>query len=247
MEKTRKKVQGCFIDLVDKYEALDFINENIKMNNSLQIITINPEMIIKASHDKSIKEIINNADLILPDGVGIKIALKLKGIKQEQIRGVEFSYKILEMAQEKGYKVGFLGAKDEVIKLMSEKIKEKMPDLNIVYIRNGYFENDREIIEEIKNANPNIMLTALGFPKQEIMNSKLKELLPDCVTIGVGGSFDVWAGVVSEAPAIWRKLGLEWLYRTIKQPERFKRIFPTLPIFMFRSIIEVIGLLDGKK
>ena len=242
MKINRKKIQGCFIDLIKEDEALNYVSDIIKSNSSAQVVTINPDMIIKASKNNEIKELINKSDLILPDGVGIKIALKLKGIKQEQIRGVDFSYKLLKFAQENNLRVAFLGAKEEVITLMAEKIKREIPNLNIVYLRNGYFEDENEIINEIQRANPQILLSALGFPKQEIINSKLRNVLSNCISVGVGGSFDVWAGVVDEAPLIWRKLGIEWLYRTLKQPERFKRIFPTLPIFLFRSIIEMVGL-----
>ena len=241
MHDKREKIQGIYIDLVNEDDAFDKLREVIGSNHSAQIITINPEMIVKAHNDENLKNLINSSDLIIPDGIGVKIALKLKKIKQDQIRGVDFAYKLLKYAQENNYTVGFLGAKEDILCLTINKIKNDMPKINIVYSRNGYFDDENEIINEIQKAAPNIILTALGFPKQEIINFKLKKILQKSILIGVGGSFDVWSGTVQEAPPVWRKLGLEWLYRTIKQPERFKRIFPTLPIFLFRSIIEVVG------
>ena len=86
---------------------------------------------------------------------------------------------------------------------------------------------------------PDVVFTALGAPKQEIFNSEMRKILPQAVFIGIGGSFDVWSGVVQRAPVFWQKTGLEWLYRTVKEPQRFKRIFPTLPIFLIKVIIEV--------
>ena len=84
------------------------------------------------------------------------------------------------------------------------------------------------------------MFVALGAPKQEFFISELKEQMPNTIFIGVGGSFDVWSGITKRAPKIWQKLGLEWLYRTLKEPSRFKRIFPTLPMFLIRVIMETI-------
>ena len=109
-----------------------------------------------------------------------------------------------------------------------------------MYLRNGYFKNDEEIIKEIIDASPQILLVGLGSPKQEEIISKLKNNLTGCTMVGVGGSFDVFSGIVKESPEIYRKLGIEWLYRTIKQPERFKRIFPTLPIFLIKCIINTV-------
>ena len=100
------------------------------------------------------------------------------------------------------------------------------------------FNKELEVIDGIKNSSPKLLLVALGAPMQEEFIYELKSILPSTLMIGIGGSFDVWAGEVQRAPEIWQKLGLEWLYRTIKQPERFKRIFPTLPIFVYNVIKE---------
>ena len=89
---------------------------------------------------------------------------------------------------------------------------------------------------ELKQSNPRLVLCALGSPKQELFIQEAKKILPNALFIGVGGSFDVWSGTVERAPEIWQKLGLEWLYRTVKEPQRFKRIFPTLPLFMLRIL-----------
>ena len=111
-------------------------------------------------------------------------------------------------------------------------------NLNVVYSHDGYFDNDEDIIESVISANPDLILVALGSPKQEFFIHNLKEKLPNSTLIGLGGSFDVWAGVVERAPKIYQKLGLEWLYRTLKEPKRFKRIFPTLPLFVLKVLKE---------
>ena len=121
-----------------------------------------------------------------------------------------------------------------------ENIMAQTPNLKVVYKRDGYFSNDDEVVDALIAAKPKVLLVALGVPRQEFFIEKIKSKKNDIISIGVGGSFDVWSGFTQRAPLAWQKLGLEWLYRTIKQPERFKRIFPTLPLFLFRVIIETM-------
>ena len=243
MTQTRKKVLGYDIDLVSFSEALCKVDNSIREKSGMQIVTINPEMINQGHAIPEMDEILKNAEMILPDGVGVKIALKLKGINQERIAGIEFAKKVIELCAKNGYKIALFGAKQEVIEKTSENLQKEYPELKIVYSRNGYFskEEEQQIKEDIKNAGPDVIFTALGAPKQEIFNKEMKQLLPGSVFIGIGGSFDVWSGMVQRAPEIWQKTGLEWLYRTLKEPQRFKRIFPTLPLFLIKVIIEVIS------
>ena len=243
MTQTRKKVLGYDIDLVSFSEALCKVDDSIRERSGMQIVTINPEMINQGHAIPEMDEILKNAEMILPDGVGVKIALKLKGINQERIAGIEFAKKVIELCAKNGYKIALFGAKQEVIEKTSENLLKEYPELKIVYSRNGYFskEEEQQIKEDIKNAGPDVIFTALGAPKQEIFNKEMKQLLPGSVFIGIGGSFDVWSGMVQRAPEIWQKTGLEWLYRTLKEPQRFKRIFPTLPLFLIKVIIEVIS------
>lgn len=240
MDKKKGTILGYDVDLMSFEEALNFTTQNIENGINSQIITINPEMIELAHKNQEFSRLLKNADLVIPDGVGIKLALKINGIVQENIPGIEFSKELIKTAETKGYRVGLLGTKEEIIQKAKSKLLEECPKLNIVYTRNGYFciEDEETIKDEIVKANPQILLAALGAPKQELFCEKLKEKLTGTAFIGVGGSFDVWSGVVQRAPKIWQNLGLEWLYRTIKEPQRFKRIFPTLPMFLIKVIIE---------
>lgn len=233
----RTTVLNCPVDLCDSAYALSQVLHAVNSKQNYHIVTINPEMIMNAQENENFFKILNKSDLNIIDGVGVKIALKLKGINQEQIRGVDFARKLVELANENDFKIGFLGAKEEVISKAIENFKKQYTNLNVVYSRNGYFNSDDEIIEEIVKAQPQILLVGLGSPKQEEMIVKLKNNLSGTVLIGVGGSFDVFSGIVKEAPMIYRKLGLEWLYRTASDPKRFKRIFPTLPLFLIKCII----------
>ena len=242
LHRKKEPVLGFGVDLFTFEEALQYVHTCLKENNGMQIVTINPEMISLGNKDKEFAAVLNNADLVIPDGVGIKIALKIKGISQENIPGIEFSKKLIGLCELEGFSVGFIGAKEEVIQKAVQNIRNEHENLNITYIRNGYFDEEQEkiIVEELKAVSPRVLFVALGAPKQELFISKLKPQMPNTVFIGVGGSFDVWSGMVKRAPKIYQTLGLEWLYRTVKEPARFKRIFPALPLFLIQVIIEAI-------
>ncbi len=237
MEKSVKLLNRR-VDRLTFSEATDFCLKALDEQKNIHIITINPEMIMQSQGNSEFADVINSSDLNVPDGIGIKYALKFRGEQIENIRGVEFSKNLLKISSERGYKVALLGAKEEVLQTAITKLKEEFPNLNIVYSHNGYFDSDEQIKEDIISASPQVLLVALGAPKQEFFIKSIIEKLQGCVAIGVGGSFDVYSGLTKEAPKIWRKLGLEWLYRTLSDPKRFKRIFPTLPLFLIKCIME---------
>lgn len=242
MNRNTEKVLGYDVDLIALDRAIELVEQNLNEEQGMHIITINPEIIEHATKDAILSKIIKDANLIVPDGVGIKIALKLKGIRQEQIAGIDLAKELLYSCKKLNKTVALIGAKEEVIQKAVEVLSKEIDGLNIVYSRNGYFEPEKEeeIIQELEKLNVDFVLVALGSPKQDYFINKCKNKLTNSIFIGVGGSFDVWAGYVERAPEFYRKLGLEWFYRTIKQPERFKRIYKTLPIFLFKAIIEAI-------
>ncbi|MCM1264982.1 MAG: WecB/TagA/CpsF family glycosyltransferase [Candidatus Gastranaerophilales bacterium] len=236
----RVKLLGYGIDTFSFDEAVEYALELEKQDKTSQVITINPEMFDCAKIDAEFAEILNTAEMVIPDGVGVKIGLKILGENVSRIAGVDFARRMLEKSAEHNLPVAIIGAKPDVIKKTEERLKEEIPNLNIVYSHDGYFDNNIKIINDLKQASPRLILVALGAPKQEKFINEAKKVLPFGLMVGVGGSFDVWSGTVERAPEIYQKLGIEWLYRTIKQPERFKRIFPTLPLFVLRVIKEKI-------
>ena len=240
MERKTHKVLGYDVDLMTFKDALLFVEKKLKNNEGMHVVTINPEIIEHANKDNSFSPILRNADLVIPDGIGIKIALKLKGIQQEQIPGIEFAKETIAICEKLTKSIALIGAKEEVIQKAKSELLNEYKNLNICYSHNGYFSQDEEknIISDLQNASPAVVLVALGAPKQDLFIQACKEKMPNTIFIGVGGSFDVWAGVVERAPECYRKIGCEWLYRTIKQPQRLKRIYKTLPLFLFKAIIE---------
>lgn len=240
MDRKTEKVLGYDVDLLSFQNAVDFVLLKIKKNEGMHIVTINPEIIEMGNKDEKFKEILKQADLTIPDGSGIKLALKLKKIKQEQIPGIDFSKEIINHCEKDNIPLALIGAKEDVIQKTSENLKKEFPNLNLCYLHNGYFKENEEIINELATKKPKVVLVALGAPKQDFFIKSCKEKIPNVIYIGVGGSFDVWAGYVERAPKFFRLIGCEWLYRTIKQPERFKRIYKTLPMFLFKAIMESI-------
>lgn len=234
----RVKLLGYEIDTFNFDDAVNYALELEKQNKVSQVVTINPEMFDCAKTDNEFAEILNSAEMVIPDGVGVKIGLKILGKNVNRIAGVDFARKMLEISAEHKLPVAIIGAKPEVIKKAQERLTKEIQGLEIVYAHDGYFDNNIKILNDLKSAKPRLILVALGSPKQEKFIKDARTVLPFGLMIGVGGSFDVWSGTVERAPEIYQKLGIEWLYRTVKQPERFKRIFPTLPLFVLRVFRE---------
>ena len=239
MERKQAKVLEYNVDLFNFNDALDYSKYLIDSEYSAHVVTINPEMIEFALKNEDFSSIINHAELVIPDGMGIKIALTINGIKQGRIPGIEYAKKMISICEQSNIPVGMIGSTKQVIDKATENLKKEFPNLKIVYQRDGFFNSDEEaeIFEDIKNSGARFILVALGSPKQEFFIDNGRKVINNAMWVGVGGSFDVWSGVVKRAPVIFRKLGFEWLYRLINNPKRISRIFPTLPIFFGRVII----------
>ena len=145
---------------------------------------------------------------------------------------------MIEECAKSNQSIALIGAKPEIVKKAKENLINEFHSLYVTYMQDGYFKDDEKILEDLKIRQPRLVLCALGSPKQEEFILKAKTILPQSLFIGVGGSFDVWSGVVKRAPELYQKLGLEWLYRTVIDPKRFKRIFPTLPLFVLKVLRE---------
>lgn len=233
MDRDLVKIQGFDVDTFTFEQAVDWA-----YSKHGQIVTINPEMISAAQSNPEFADIIKKAELVVADGIGVEIGLKILGYSVKRIAGIDLGKALIEKFTASGKSVAMIGAKPGVVDSAVVNLSKEYQNLNVVYSHDGYFDNDEDIIESVISANPDLILVALGSPKQEFFIYNLKEKLPNSTLIGLGGSFDVWAGVVERAPKIYQKLGLEWLYRTLKEPKRFKRIFPTLPLFVLKVLKE---------
>jgi N-acetylglucosaminyldiphosphoundecaprenol N-acetyl-beta-D-mannosaminyltransferase len=239
--RSRQKVLGYPIDLIDEAGALAVIEEAWKNQKSLHVVTLNAEMVVAAQRDQELDRIIRHAHLIVPDGAGVVWALKLAGHQVSRLPGIELAAASLALCARLNRKVALIGGKPEILEPLQKALKDNYPGLNIVAAHNGYWtaEQEAEIIDELASAEPDLLLVALGVPRQEYFLDRWHQAFPHTVMVGVGGSFDVWTGTVKRAPAFFRSLNLEWLYRLIKEPWRFQRMGQALPSFAIQALSEV--------
>ena len=186
-----------------------------------------------ALHDEKLRALINDADLVLPDGAGVVLASKLlKTPLKQKVAGVDFADRLLSVLEKTGGGLFLLGSKPGIAELAAQKMTGKHPKLRICGMNDGYFKDEAPVIEKINAAKPDVLFVCLGAPKQEIfMKTHLKELHVKLM-IGLGGSLDSFAGTVKRAPNWMIRCNLEWLYRLIKEPKRFGRML-RLPKYLF--------------
>jgi N-acetylglucosaminyldiphosphoundecaprenol N-acetyl-beta-D-mannosaminyltransferase len=215
----------------------DLYNQYLKEEKKAFVVTANPEIVMHARADTDYLYTLSKADYIIPDGIGVVIASRLK--KQpliERVPGFELMEELLALSNEHPIRVYIVGAKPEVLEKAVVNVKRKYPNLHLVGYHHGYFEDDNEeIIHEIQESEPDLVLVALGFPRQEKWIKENMTRVRKGVFIGVGGSIDVLAGHVKRAPVIWQKVHLEWFYRLLQQPSRWRRMV-VLPQFIFHVL-----------
>ncbi|MGM0867003.1 MAG: WecB/TagA/CpsF family glycosyltransferase [Bacillota bacterium] len=215
----------------------DLYNQYLKEEKKAFIVTANPEIVMHARTDTDYLYTLSKADYIIPDGIGVVIASRLK--KQpliERVPGFELMEELLALSNEHPIRVYIVGAKPEVLEKAVVNVKKKYPNLHLVGYHHGYFEDENEeIIHEIQESEPDLVLVALGFPRQEKWIKENMTRVQKGVFIGVGGSIDVLAGHVKRAPVIWQKVHLEWFYRLLQQPSRWRRMV-VLPQFIFHVL-----------
>ena len=229
-------ILGVKVDSVTMAQAVAQVEGYMDERKNVLIATANAEMIMRATHDDELKNILNDAALVVPDGAGTVWAAHHLGYEMpERVAGFDLAQELMRIAPSKKQKVFFFGSAPGVAEKAKAKAEELYPGIEIVGTRDGYFkpEDEPAIIEEIKAAQPDLLLAALGVPKQEKwLNAHLKELgVP--VAIGVGGTLDVMAGVMKRAPYWMQKAKLEWLFRGLLQPKRAGRLM-ALPKFVLK-------------
>lgn len=222
MEK--EKILGIDVCVTTYEELRNAIKNDIEKNKKSYIVTINPEKVIKAKKDESLKKILNNAQYQIPDGIGIIYASKIKkGNIKSRITGIDTMEMICDLSNKENFRIFMYGAKADIIEKAKQKLEEQYENINICGYINGYENDEKKIIKTINNSNPDILFVALGSPKQEKFISKNFNKLNCKILLGVGGSFDVISGHKKRAPKWVQNKGLEWLYRLIKEPKRFFR------------------------
>lgn len=213
----------------------EFIKEILKRNKS-NIISGNPEILFNGLNDEKLNSTFNAEDaIIIPDGVGTVIASKLvKDPVKEKIAGIEVMHEVLLQSVKEGKGIYLLGAEEDVLQSCVKNIRRDIKGINIVGAHNGFFDlnNCEDLINDIKSKNPWAIFVAMGSPRQEKFINLIKDDTNCKVYMGVGGSFDIFAGKLTRAPKWMQKLGLEWVHRVVREPWRIKRL-GAIPKFLF--------------
>jgi N-acetylglucosaminyldiphosphoundecaprenol N-acetyl-beta-D-mannosaminyltransferase len=234
-------ILGVRVDAVDFRESIRIIEKFINDNKSHQVATVNPEFVMAAQKNKTFKDALNSTSLNTPEATGVCWAMRfVGGIKlKEKVPGVDLFWRLVKLAEDKGYRVFMLGGKPGVAKKAAQRIKLVHPRVKIVYTYPGSPKETKKIRHLINHTRPNMLFVAWGSPKQEIwINKNLRKFHSPLIAIGVGGTFDFIAGVKRRAPKWLQKIGLEWLYRLIQEPKRIGRILTAVvrfPLAVFFS------------
>lgn len=225
-------------------EAVSALEESITSGEQAFVVTANAEIIMMCQEDAGYKKIVSqDAQLVLPDGAGAVWAGRHLGYKvPERVAGFDLYCQLLDKAAQKGYKAFFFGGSPGIAEAAKAKSEELYPGVQVVGCRNGYFKEEESlaIIDEINASGADMLFAALGAPKQEKWLVRYREQLKPKILMGIGGSFDVFAGKMERAPKWMQDASLEWLFRLYKQPSRFMRMM-ALPKFVLKVVF------NGKK
>ena len=202
------------------------------------VVTPNPELVDRARREEPFRQALNGADLVLPDGIGVVYAARLLGRRLKgRCPGIDFAGKLMEHIARTGLRLYLLGAKSGVAEAAAARLEIRYPGLTICGTHDGYFQEDAPVVEDIRRAGADVVFVCLGAPKQEYWMVKNGPATGARLMAGLGGSLDVFAGVVERAPESWQRLGLEWLYRLTREPKRIGRM-ARLPLFLVSAVGE---------
>lgn len=231
-------ILGAKIDKVTMDEANAAVMDFFESEGKKAIYTPNSEIILYASKNEEFMSRLNSADLIIPDGIGVVYGAKIVGNPlPERVAGFDLLKSLFPKMAEKKLSLYLLGAKPGVAEKAGENLLRDYPGIVIKGVHDGYFKDDKEVIDDINNKKPDLLLVCLGFPKQENWIYEHKTELDVKAMIGAGGCLDVFSGLSERAPDFYCRHGIEWLYRLKKEPWRFMRM-TALPVFALKVLFK---------
>lgn len=231
----KTEILGVQFDDVTREEAAQRGAEMLGENKFHYVVTPNPEFIMAAEHDQEFAQVLNNADLVLADGIGVIYSAKIMGTPlKERVPGIEFAGDMLKALDEMGGRLFLLGAKPGVAEEAGRRILEQHPNIVLCGTQDGYFKDEQEVLVKVASAKPDLLFVCLGAPKQEKWMARWGEHTGAKLAIGLGGCLDVFAGNVERAPESWQKCGMEWAYRLKKEPKRIGRM-AKLPLVLVKA------------
>jgi len=220
------RIFGIPVDALTMEQTLAAAQEAIRERRCMQLGVVNAAKVVNMQRDARLRQAVLSSDLILADGMSVVWASRLlRRQLPERVAGIDLMMRLLDLANRHGYRVYCLGATDEVLGKVVDRIRKEYPDLPLAGYHNGYFKQHEEaaIVQDIVTSRPDILFVAMTSPKKEEFLARWSRELRVPVCHGVGGSFDVMAGKVQRAPASWQKVGMEWAYRLIQEPGRMWR------------------------
>ncbi len=243
------QILGCRLDPVDAQEAAGRILALAKEGYGAQVVTLGTEMVVHAQRDARFRAIVNESALSLCDTVGLLAVARRRGAPlRERVTGVELIERLCAGAATQGLPVYFLGGAQGVAEAAAATLASRFPGLRVAGTQSGYFRDDQtpSVVEPIARSGARLLLAGLGSPRQEFWLAEHLRETGCGAGIGVGGSFDVIAGRIERAPRLVRRLGLEWLYRLLREPWRWRRQL-ALPRFVWLVALEELGFHGARK
>ena len=232
----RVDVLGVAFDSVTVDEAVERALELLEQDGPHLVVTPNPEIVQRANQDPEFADLLARADLVIPDGVGVIYAAKILGRPlKARVPGIDFASALMGRMAGTGKRLFLLGAEPGVAEQAAARLQAAYPGLVVCGVHDGYFKEDGPVVQAIRDARADAVFVCLGAPKQEKWIAAHGGEAGARLYIGLGGSLDVFAGKVERAPERMQKLGLEWLYRLIKQPSRIGRM-AKLPLFLVSAV-----------
>lgn len=229
---------GVHVSKLDMSATVAYLSQAIRTRTPHQVVTVNPIIMMNGLDQPAFMSILQRAELIVPDGTGVVWAARYIGNPvAERVTGFDLLHRLLELGNQQGWKVFLLGASPETIREARQRLIQQYPSIQLVGYRDGFFgeAQDSEVIAMIQQANPDILFVGRSTNTQEPWIDRYRAELNIPVMMGVGGSFDVISGNLKRAPKLIQKLQLEWLFRLIRQPWRYKRMLD-LPRFAWRVL-----------
>ena len=241
-ELAAPKLQKTFVFGVPVHLCEDYagwLESQLQQQQGVHVVTLNSEMVMLAEKESAVNDVIQKADLIIPDGAGVTIYLKLEGIEQERCPGIELSEALIRRIGERhsDRSIAFYGGAPGITDLAAQRWQREYPGLSILTSHGFLDEPAQETwAKTLTKEQPALVLVGLGVPRQEYWIAAHRHLCPQAIWIGVGGSFDVWSGTKERAPEFFCRYNLEWFYRLYQEPWRWRRML-ALPKFFLRTLV----------
>lgn len=238
LENSRISIMGLDIDIIPKVDLMPKLRGYLQGTKNHAIITANSLLILESQKLPALKRACENASMVLPDSSGISWAAKqLKLLQPYRIPGIDLAFDLCREAQMMGISVFLFGGNVGVAPRAAHYLKSRFPNLLIGGTHQGFFnwQDEDKILEQIWESGSRLILVGLGMPLQELWINRIKDKLPPGISMGVGGTFDVWAGDLKRAPQWVQKSGMEWMYRLGQEPNRFNRV-ANLPRFAVKVL-----------